>query len=87
MPDFGQTFSPIAAKEHQCEWCYGPIPRFEKHKHFTGMFESEWQNWRMHDECYESALKDNYLHDGFTPGDGEMPARVKALVEARRANA
>ena len=79
MSDFGNTFSPIAAKHHQCEWCFGPIPKGEKHKHYQGMYGGEWQNWRMHDECWN-----DYSASGeseFMPGEGEAPERIKAMMQ------
>lgn len=77
--DFGDTIFPIARKEHRCEYCYGPIPKGEKHSQFKGKWGGEWQNWRMHQECYDVYLGDDPI-DGFCPGDGEIPERVKSLL-------
>lgn len=79
--DFGQLTLPIAQKEHRCEWCYGPIPKGEKHAQYKGMWDGDWQNWRMHNECYTIAIDDDALYDGFEPGCGEQPERIKALLE------
>ena len=80
MSSFGNTEHPVARKEHRCEYCYGPIPQGEKHPHFKGMWDGEWQNWRMHQECYSDYM-DGEPIDGFTPGDAEMPERIKKLIE------
>lgn len=80
MSNFGETYHPKARKEHRCEYCYGPIPKGEVHPQFKGFWNDDWQNWRMHDECYEDYTENDYYGDGFTPGDAEMPERVKALV-------
>jgi len=85
VSNFGETFSPIAVKDHRCEWCFGPIPKGEKHKHFSGMWDDEWQNWRMHDECFDEQQKEALNGwPEFMPGEAEMPERVKQLVEERR---
>lgn len=55
MSDFGNYSNPVAAKSHTCEWCYGIIAKGEKHVQFKGMFEGDWQNWRMHNECKVTA--------------------------------
>ena len=81
MSDFGETISPVAAKDHRCEWCAGPIPKGEKHKQYKGIYDGEWQNWRMHDECYEAQQKEAIQgYCEFMPGDGEMHERVKRLL-------
>lgn len=85
MSNFGVMFSPIAAKDHVCEWCAGQIPKGEKHKHFQGMWGGDWQNWRMHDECehdYAAAYGPEYTN-GFIPGEGEMPERVRVATAGK----
>lgn len=79
--DFGEVTHPTARKERRCEYCYGPIPTKEQYVHFKGMWDGEWQNWKMHNECYESYMAGEPI-DGFGPGDAEMPERVKLLVMA-----
>jgi hypothetical protein len=78
MSDFGNYSNPVAAKIHVCEWCAGEINRGEKHVQFKGMFEGDWQNWRMHNECKAVAEADDSLNEGFAFGAGEMPEAVKA---------
>lgn len=75
MSDFGEAKTVTGRKAHRCEACYCWIPKGEPHHHFKGMFDGEWQDWRMHDECYKS-----YCADGceeFTPGDFPVPERIK----------
>ena len=78
--DFGSLVWVTGRKRHRCELCYGRIPRGERHAQFKGMYEGYWQNWRMHEECYNS-----YDADGeweFVPGDAPVPHRVAALTES-----
>ena len=49
-----------AAKNHICEQCGGSIPKGEIHIQGNGMWEGEWQNLRMHKECF--AIGDNRPH-------------------------
>lgn len=82
MSDFGKSFRPIGRKGYRCEYCYGPIPQGERHHHYQGVYDGEWQNWRMHDECWD-AYQTDARYDGnyeFTPGDSEVPERVKVLL-------
>ncbi len=73
MP-FNETFWPIAAKDHRCEWCGQRIDKGERHAHYTGIWECEFQNWRMHEECYAYVvINDGYLSEGFTPYEGDRP--------------
>jgi hypothetical protein len=83
MSDFGETTYPVARKQHRCIWCLGPISKGEKHSRWKGMFDGEWQDNRMHMECAADLAKDNYGADGFMPGEGEMPDRIKALSPGR----
>lgn len=79
MSDFGEIKHPVARKSYRCEWCFAPIPKGEQHAHFAGVWEGDWQNWRMHSECHEAA-SEGEIQDGFTPGTGEIPPRVAALM-------
>ena len=75
MSDFGNYRHPKAAKNHRCEWCGETIPKGEIHFQFTGVWESEWQNWRMHEECSEIySLNDD--GEGFSPFENERPERL-----------
>ena len=64
-------------KQHRCEACFAIIPKGEIHHHYSGRWEGEWQNWRMHVECFYV-----YHEDGmgeFTPGSFETPKRLQKL--------
>jgi len=78
VSDFGETSHPVARKDHRCEACFGRIRRGEKHVHYKGIWDGDWQNWRMHNECYDSFDNDG-LAEGFTPGGCEWPERIKIL--------
>lgn len=81
---FNETFWPIAAKEHRCEWCFEAILKAERHAHFVGKWEGEFQNWRMHEECYADAVKSSEMQDGFTPGDHKRPTVKEPHEQDRR---
>lgn len=78
MSDFGNNREPVAAKDHRCEWCGETIPKGEKHNQFTGRWEDEWQNWRMHSECYDSSTSSDEISEGFSPFENERPVKVSA---------
>jgi hypothetical protein len=64
-------------KQYRCEWCGGSISVKEKHAHFAGVWDGEWQNWRMHSECYNDASENGELSEGFTPYEHERPTQTK----------
>lgn len=70
-----RTTHPVGRKAYRCEWCYEQIPQGEQHAHYVGVWEGEWQNWRMHEECFGTASDDDSLMDGFVPGEGDRPVR------------
>lgn len=76
MSDFGQYAYPRARKQHRCAWCGEGIPVGEKYVRYVGMWEDEFQNWAMHDECHADALHTDDLSDGFTMYDNERPVKV-----------
>ena len=78
MSDFGNYQYPKAAKDHRCEWCGETIPKGEVHAKYTGMWEGDFQNWRMHQECYDVSVLNDELIDGFAPYENERPAKVSA---------
>jgi hypothetical protein len=74
MADFGEGRKLVGNKDHRCEWCGQKIPKGDLHYQFKGLWEGEWQNWRMHLECYGAYSSDaNEMCDGFTPFEGERP--------------
>ncbi len=79
MSDFGEGKWIVCRKSHRCEYCFGPIPRGERCFNYRGMYDGEWQNWRMHEECerdFELTAMENFM-----PGDAPMPDRIKRLVK------
>lgn len=64
--DFGDNTFPTARKTYRCEWCGELIKVGERHVKFSGKWEGEFQNWRMHSECHSATSKDD-LSEGFTP--------------------
>lgn len=74
MSDFSNHSMLVARKEHRCEYCGEKILKGEKHIKFSGVFEGEFQNWRMHDECNTAwcATEDEY----FEPLVNERPSKV-----------
>ena len=72
MSEFGSYRYPVGRKDHRCEWCGEPIPMGEKHTQYVGMWENEFQNWRMHNECFSAADHED-MEDGFTPFEHERP--------------
>lgn len=76
MSDFYNTTTPRARKDYRCEWCGDPIPTGEQHVHFVGVWEGEWQNWRMHNECHEAAADSEEMQDGLSPYEHERPIKI-----------
>lgn len=83
MSDFGEGKWIVGLKKHRCEYCFGPIPKGEKHFNYRGIYSGDWQNWRMHEECFEDHSREDECE--FTPGDFPMPDRVKELIKTLRA--
>lgn len=82
MSDFGNMSYHKGYKDHRCEWCGEVIPKGEEFAHFQGMWQSEFQDWRMHKECEIASLKDpNTREDGFMPFENERPPREDPIVE------
>lgn len=76
MSDFGVSMYPVARVQHRCEWCGEKIPRGEKHFKFAGVWEGEFQDWRMHLECEVARSSEDEFGEGFTPFENERPAKV-----------
>lgn len=73
MSDFGETTFHVVRKNHRCEWCGEMILKDEECAHYQGKFEGEWQNWRMHRECYHVAVTCDEMQEGFEPFSHERP--------------
>lgn len=48
---FNDYTYPVGRKPHRCEHCKGQIATGEKHAHFVGEWQGDFQNWRMHLDC------------------------------------
>jgi hypothetical protein len=79
MSEFGSPTYPVARKEYRCEWCGEKIPRGQRHLKFTGMWEGDFQNWRMHLECDDARSQEDYSGDGFTPFENDRP-EIEVLI-------
>ena len=55
MSDFGNVRHVVAAKSHRCIHCIERIAPGTKHAHYVGVWERDWQDWRMHDECLDAS--------------------------------
>lgn len=57
--------TPIARKQHRCEWCGEEIKKGEKHYKFVGIHDG-FCSWRMHSECIKAFERevDNLNEDG-----------------------
>lgn len=38
-------------KAWPCAWCKGIIQAGESHQRYVGMYEGDFQDWRIHDVC------------------------------------
>ena len=74
MSDFSNHTQPVARKDHRCEYCGEMILKDEKHMKFSGVYEGEFQNWRMHTECYDGWQNSN--DEYFEPFSNERPIKV-----------
>lgn len=68
MSDLSNQKQVVGRKEYQCAGCLAPIPKGEKHWHYTGRWQGDWQDWRMHEECWD---RHNELIS-LGVGDGEI---------------
>ena len=50
---------PVASQSYKCAYCIDRIAPGTKHLHFKGVWEGDFQSWRMHLEC-EQAHGHNY---------------------------
>lgn len=54
MSDFGEGRTVRARKEFTCGWCHDSIKVGEGHFRFTGKWQGEFQDWRMHSDCEDA---------------------------------
>ena len=48
---FERNATPVARKIHKCYWCREPIVKNEKHYYQVGIYNGDWNDWRMHLDC------------------------------------
>ena len=70
---WNSAMCPISRVDRVCEWCGEMILIGQRHVSYFGDWEGEYQNWRMHTECYACASDNFALTEGFTPHEGERP--------------
>lgn len=90
MSDYhGAPTHPKARKEHRCIWCGGPILAGEQHIQQTGFYDGAPYRNRYHNECWDDCAEScsHYGDWEFTPHSADYPERVRAIVDARRAQA
>jgi len=80
---FAPHTTPTARKEHVCINCGGPIVVGEKYMQQTGFYEGRAFRNRFHVECCDD-LGGEEADFEFSPYSWEYPARVAAIVEARK---
>jgi hypothetical protein len=73
MSDFGDGNWIKTRKPHRCEWCGQRIEVGANAYHYKGMYDGEWQDWRMHEECQDDYAL-NCDGEEFSPFDNERPA-------------
>lgn len=66
MGSFTSISRPASRKDRRCIWCGETIEIGLRHVHIVGVWQNEWQDYRMHAECY-AAYDANWLdfQDGF----------------------
>ena len=72
MTQLGEVQSPVAAKQHQCDWCAGTIEIGEKYSRWTWIDEAP-ATIKAHAEC-RAAMAEQAKETGeqeveFFPGD------------------
>jgi hypothetical protein len=83
MSDFGEGRTVKAGKQHQCIWCYEHVMVNEYHHHYKGMWEGDWQDWRMHLDCLKACREEqdgeSEVHD-----EGHERGRTCEETEGKR---
>lgn len=78
MSDFGEGIWVIGRKPHRCDGCGAIIPKGESQYNYRGKYGGEWQNWRMHKECFDAWDADD--SGEFMTGDMEVPERIVSAL-------
>ena len=77
MSDFGEGITLKTRKTHRCAWCGQSIDARTLAYHYKGMFDGDWQDWYMHQECERSYALDARDHDYmFEPYGNPRPEAI-----------
>lgn len=80
MSDFGEGKWIKTRKEGKCLYCLGRVPKGEDVYHYKGRYDNEWQDYKLHSECWDDIGQSSYGGQWeFSAGDGEIPERLKSL--------
>lgn len=64
-------------KPRRCEWCGEDLNKGEDAYRGTGVFDGDFYDYRMHEECAEDMRNTPYIaEDGFMPHENERPSRA-----------
>ncbi len=78
---FGVIESPMARKEHVCDWCVGPIVAGERYQRWVGMWAGDPPvTMKMHTDCVEAELVSSKFtqrrdDEGFCEGPHQRAGR------------
>jgi hypothetical protein len=75
---FNENSWVVARKPHRCIWCYEQIEIGESHTRYVGSWEGEFQDWRMHEECWTDYDLNYDSEEGFMPGEAQRPQKADA---------
>ena len=86
MSDFSSPEYPVASKSYKCVWCVDRISPGVKHLHFKGVWQGDFQDWRMHVECEKAhdMSRHDFYHDGEICMDGHLRGFSCREMEIRR---
>ena len=61
MPTLFEEKDVKARKEHTCYECRLPIPKGVTYKRAKGLWDGDWEEYKMHPECHDKLLE---IQDG-----------------------
>lgn len=72
-----QLRTPVARKQHQCEWCPEPILKGDRHVYRFYRWSGETMSGRMHQECYDAmGRSSDQVSDGWIPQENERGVEI-----------